>query len=98
MKKFKSYIYGTHFTIITNHNALKAISSKAKLEGRLMQAAKYLMQFNFIIKYCPGIDNPVANYLSRAANMVVEPIHNEMEDQERRMSNKKNWLLVPKNQ
>ena len=98
MKKFKFYIYGTHFTIITNHNALKTISSKAKLEGRLMQAAKYLMQFDFTIKYRPGKDNPMANYLSRAINMVVEPVHDEMEDQERRTSDRKNWLFVPKNQ
>ena len=95
MKKFKSYIFGTHFTIITNQDALKAISNKDKLEGRLMQAAEYLMQFNFIIKYHPGEENPVSGYLSREANMVVEPIHSEMEGQERRTA-EKNWLFVPK--
>ena len=49
VKKFKSYIYGMHFTIITDHNALKALKTKADLEGRLMRWAEYLMEYDFDI-------------------------------------------------
>ena len=33
VKTFKSYIMSTHFKIVTNHNALKALVNKASLKG-----------------------------------------------------------------
>ena len=35
VKTFKSYVMGTRFKVMTDHNALKALVNKASLEGRL---------------------------------------------------------------
>ena len=35
VKTFKSYIMGTRFKVVTDHNALKALVNKAFLKGQL---------------------------------------------------------------
>ena len=51
MKAFKSYVIGTRFKVVTDHNALKAIVSIASMEGWLACWADFLMGFNFEIIY-----------------------------------------------
>ena len=34
VKTFRLYVMGTHFKVVTDHNALKALVHKATLEGR----------------------------------------------------------------
>ena len=51
-KTFKSYIMGTHFNVVTDHNALKALFNKASLKGQLACWADYLMGFDMDIVYC----------------------------------------------
>ena len=64
VKTFKSYIMGTRFKVVTDHNALKALVSKASLEGQLACWADFLMGFDFKIIYHWGKENVVANTLS----------------------------------
>ena len=66
MKTLNPYIMGTHFTIITNHNVLKALTNKFVLEGRLARWADFLIGYDMNIVYCRGKDNIIANTLSRA--------------------------------
>ena len=66
VKTFNSYIMGTHFTIITDHNALKALTNKSVLEGRLARWADFLMGYDMNIVYRRGKDNIIANTLSRS--------------------------------
>ena len=47
VKTFRLYVMGTHFKVVTDHNALKALVHKATLEGRLAQWADFLMSLNF---------------------------------------------------
>ena len=63
---FHPYIFGTHFTIITDHSALKAMKDKALLKGRLLRWAEFLAEYDYDIVYRAGKDNVVADYLSRA--------------------------------
>ena len=49
VKTFRLYIKGTQFKVLTDHNALKALLSKASLEGWLACWADFLMGFNFEI-------------------------------------------------
>ena len=51
VKAFKLYVMGTRFKVVTDHNALKALVSKASLEGRLACWADFLMGFDFKIIY-----------------------------------------------
>ena len=49
VKTFNLYIMGTHFTIITDHNVLKALTNKSVLEGRLARWADFLMGYDMNI-------------------------------------------------
>ena len=51
VKTFKSYIMGTRFKVVTDHNACKALVSKASLEGQLACWVDFLMGFSFEIIY-----------------------------------------------
>ena len=51
VKTFKSYVMGTRFKVVTDHNALKALVSKASLEGWLACWADFQMGFDFKIIY-----------------------------------------------
>ena len=51
IEHFRSYIFGLHFTLITDHSALKALTNKPNLTGCLQQRADKLMEYDFIIKY-----------------------------------------------
>ena len=66
VKKFKSYIMSTHFKVVTDHNALKALMKKASLEGQLAFWADYLMGFDMDIVYCQGKDNVNSDTISRS--------------------------------
>ena len=47
VKTFRFYIMGTHFKVVTEHNALIALENKATLSGWLACWADLLMGFNF---------------------------------------------------
>ena len=62
-EKFRHYLLGGHFTVITDNNPLTYLRS-AKLGALEQRWAAQLAQFNFEIKYRPGKVNP-ADALSR---------------------------------
>ena len=51
VKTFKSYVMGTRFKVVTDHNALKALVNKASLEGWLACWADFLMGYDIKIIY-----------------------------------------------
>ena len=55
---------GIRFKVVTDHNALKALMSKASLEGQLACWAEFLMGFDSEIIYRQGKESVVANTLS----------------------------------
>ena len=52
VKTFKSYIMGTRFKVVTDHNTLKALVDKASHKVQLACWADYLMGVNMDIVYC----------------------------------------------
>ena len=44
---FETYIHGMHFTVITDHLALKALKDKSFLTGRLLRRAEKLLGYDF---------------------------------------------------
>ena len=57
---------GTHFKVVTDHNALKALVNKASLKSQLACWVEYLMGFD--IEYCnnQGKNINIADTLSRS--------------------------------
>ena len=66
VKKFEPYLYGVHFILETDHQALQYLNKSKTENGRLMRWALCLQQYSFTTRVIPGEDNVGADYLSRA--------------------------------
>lgn len=66
VRKFRHYVEGYHFTIVTDHASLKWLMSQRDLHGRLARWALQLQSYNFDIQHRKGSDNTVPDTLSRA--------------------------------
>jgi len=53
------------FKIVTDHKALKYLSTQQKLSSQQIQWTDYLSRFNAEIIYVKGVENKVADCLSR---------------------------------
>lgn len=65
VKKFRPYVEGLPFTIITDHASLKWLMSQKDLTGRLARWSLKLQCFNFNIMHRKGSENIVPDTLSR---------------------------------
>ena len=65
LEKFKSYIVGPPVTIFTDHAALKYLLSKQDTKPRLTRWILLCQEFNLTIKDKKGVENVVADHLSR---------------------------------
>lgn len=80
VKKFRPYVEGHEFTVITDHANLKWLMESKDLHGRLARWSLKLQGFNFSIQHIKGKDNVVADTLSRihcdSINEFREAVHN----------------------
>ncbi|OWZ02367.1 Retroelement, partial [Phytophthora megakarya] len=76
---FRPHIYGRHFTIVTDHVALKWLMTTKERAGRLHRWALTLQEYDFDIVYRPGKENSVADALSRGPATVTEGEHDAEE-------------------
>jgi len=65
LKRFRPYLYGVNFTIITDHKPLIWLYKSKHLSSRLMRWRIELDEFDFNIIYKPGKYNINADALSR---------------------------------
>ena len=65
LEKFRSYIVGSPVTIFTDPAALKYLLSKQDTKPRLTRWILLCQEFNRIIKDKKGVENVVADHLSR---------------------------------
>lgn len=72
IEKFRPYIDGTRFTVITDHSALQWLHKMKDPHGRLARWAMKLQQFNFEIVHRPGKSNTVPDALSRSIELCTE--------------------------
>jgi len=70
VKKFRPYLEGQAFTIVTDHASLKWLMQQKELSGRLARWSLKLQAFNFNIEHRKGTQNIVPDALSK-----VFPIH-----------------------
>lgn len=64
-EKFKCYLQGTPFTIRTDHQALKYLTTLKEPTGQLARWLEKLQDFNFSIEHRPGRKHTNADALSR---------------------------------
>ena len=66
VQKFEPYLYGTQFTIETDHMPLKCVQRSKVVNGRIMRWALALQPYRYRIEVIKGSHNVGADFLSRA--------------------------------
>jgi len=64
-EKFRSYLVGSKVIVYTDHAALRHLLAKKDAKPRLLRWILLLQKFDLEIKDKPGVENGVADHLSR---------------------------------
>lgn len=65
IEKFRPYVEGYDFTVITDHSSLKWLMTTKDLNGRLARWSLKLQPYTFTVQHRKGTQNIVADSLSR---------------------------------
>ena len=65
LEKYRAYLVGSDIVIFTDHSALKYLLTKQNSKSRLIRWVLLLQEFNLQIKEKKGVENVVADHLSR---------------------------------
>ena len=65
LDKFRAYLLGAEIIIFTDHSALKYLLTKQNAKARLIRWVLLLQEFNLQIRDKKGVENVVADHLSR---------------------------------
>ena len=76
LDKFHAYLVGPDIIIFTDHSALKYPLTKQNAKVRLIRWVLLLQEFNLQIRDKKGVENVVADHLSRLT--IAHNIHNPL--------------------
>jgi hypothetical protein len=65
LKKWRHYLMGRRFELITDHNSLKYFFDQPTLNARQSRWLEFLCEYDFEIKHIKGKENKVPDALSR---------------------------------
>ena len=65
VKVMRPYLYGVHFRIFTDHRPLVYLQNMKLVDSRLARTLEDLSDYSYTIYYKPGVENIVADSLSR---------------------------------
>ncbi|RVW84644.1 Transposon Ty3-I Gag-Pol polyprotein [Vitis vinifera] len=65
LDKFRAYLVGSSIVVFTDHSALKYLLTKQDAKARLIRWILLLQEFNLQIRDKKGVENVVADHLSR---------------------------------
>jgi hypothetical protein len=94
LDKFCSYLMGTSIVVFTDHAALRHLLSKKDAKARLIRWILLLQEFNLQIKDKKGVENVVADHLSRLTFEEVKeeiPIRDSFPDEQLFAVTKLSW-------
>jgi hypothetical protein len=66
IEKLTVFVYGREFVLLVDHKPLTFIQNHKAANSRVMRWSLFLQDWNFIVKSIKGVDNFIADYLSRA--------------------------------
>jgi hypothetical protein len=95
-EKFRSYIVNSKVIVYTDHAAIKYLLSKKDAKPRLIRWILLLQEFDVEIRNKKGVENVVADHLSRMnrGQDDKEPIEDKMRDDHLyRVLDKDTWLI-----
>jgi len=72
LEKFRPYLLGSKTVIFTDHSALKHLMTKKEAKARLIRWILLLQEFDLKIRDKKGVENVLADHLSRIPNTPVE--------------------------
>nr|CAN62255.1 hypothetical protein VITISV_015527 [Vitis vinifera] len=84
LDKFRAYLVGSFIIVFTDHSALKYLLTKQDAKARLIRWILLLQEFDLQIRDKKGVENVVADHLSRLAiahNSHVLPINDDFPEE-----------------
>jgi hypothetical protein len=70
--KWRSYVYLSKFTLVTDHHSLRWLMNTRNLTGKLARWSLHLQEFDFEVVYRPGKQHADVDSLSRATGLEEE--------------------------
>ena len=86
---FRCYLFGTPFTLVTDHQPLRWLMESSKLRGKLARWALILQEYDFQVVHRSGVTNLDADGLSR------NPCEDETDDTGARWHGETDEEVVP---